>query len=91
MSQARPVGCQEKADGFLNRPVICNHFIIVTRHRLYFVLQANLALQEGSGYFFVNTSVKGIVDVVFQEAQRTVQVRRNICTVMALVQTNTQL
>uniref|UniRef100_A0A673CGL2 BIG2 domain-containing protein n=1 Tax=Sphaeramia orbicularis TaxID=375764 RepID=A0A673CGL2_9TELE len=33
---------------------------------------ANLALQEGSGYFFVNTSVKGIADVVFQEAQRTV-------------------
>uniref|UniRef100_A0A8C4EF40 Nucleoporin 210 n=1 Tax=Dicentrarchus labrax TaxID=13489 RepID=A0A8C4EF40_DICLA len=29
---------------------------------------------KGSGYFFVNTSVKGIVDVVFQEAQRTVQV-----------------
>uniref|UniRef100_A0A8C4EAD9 Nucleoporin 210 n=1 Tax=Dicentrarchus labrax TaxID=13489 RepID=A0A8C4EAD9_DICLA len=37
-------------------------------------VRANLALQEGSGYFFVNTSVKGIVDVVFQEAQRTVQV-----------------
>uniref|UniRef100_A0A3Q3XAI0 BIG2 domain-containing protein n=1 Tax=Mola mola TaxID=94237 RepID=A0A3Q3XAI0_MOLML len=37
-------------------------------------VQANLGLQEGSGYFFVNSSVKGIVDVVFQEAQRTVQV-----------------
>lgn len=37
-------------------------------------LQANLALQEGSGYFFVNTSLKGIVDVLFQEAQSTVQV-----------------
>ncbi|TKS77795.1 Nuclear pore membrane glycoprotein 210 [Collichthys lucidus] len=37
-------------------------------------VQANLALQEGSGYFFVNTSVKGLVDVVFQEAKRTVQV-----------------
>ncbi|XP_044066781.1 nuclear pore membrane glycoprotein 210 isoform X1 [Siniperca chuatsi] len=37
-------------------------------------VQANLALREGSGYFFVNTSVKGIVDVVFQEAQGTAQV-----------------
>uniref|UniRef100_H3C4Q9 Nucleoporin 210 n=1 Tax=Tetraodon nigroviridis TaxID=99883 RepID=H3C4Q9_TETNG len=37
-------------------------------------VQANLALQEGSGYFFVNTSLKGIVDVLFQEAQSTVQV-----------------
>ncbi|KAM9350611.1 nuclear pore membrane glycoprotein 210 [Symphorus nematophorus] len=36
--------------------------------------RANLALREGSGYFFVNTSVNGMVDVVFQEAQRTVQV-----------------
>ncbi|XP_070695859.1 nuclear pore membrane glycoprotein 210 isoform X2 [Pempheris klunzingeri] len=35
---------------------------------------ANLALQEGSGYFFVNASAKRIVDVAFQEAQRTVQV-----------------
>uniref|UniRef100_A0A3P8X2Y5 Nucleoporin 210 n=1 Tax=Cynoglossus semilaevis TaxID=244447 RepID=A0A3P8X2Y5_CYNSE len=32
----------------------------------------NLALREGSGHFFVNTSVKGIVDVVFQEAQGAV-------------------
>uniref|UniRef100_UPI0037E7A905 nuclear pore membrane glycoprotein 210 n=1 Tax=Semicossyphus pulcher TaxID=241346 RepID=UPI0037E7A905 len=37
-------------------------------------VRANLALQEGSGYFFVNTSVKGTVDVAFQEAQRTAQV-----------------
>lgn len=37
-------------------------------------VRANLALQEGSGYFFVNTSVKGIADVVFQEAQRTAEV-----------------
>eukprot|EP00066_Takifugu_rubripes_P011606 XP_011600872.1 PREDICTED: nuclear pore membrane glycoprotein 210 isoform X2 [Takifugu rubripes] len=37
-------------------------------------VQANLGLQEGSGYFFVNTSFKGIVDVLFQEAQSTVQV-----------------
>ncbi|XP_074537883.1 nuclear pore membrane glycoprotein 210 isoform X2 [Halichoeres trimaculatus] len=37
-------------------------------------VQANLALQEGSGYFFLNTSMKGIVDVVFQEGQRTAQV-----------------
>lgn len=102
VSRARPAACQKKNttvnwDDFLNRPSICNHFsriIIfstVTRHWLYFVLQANLALREGSGYFFVNTSVKGIVDVVFQEAQGTVQVRRNIWTVMGLVQGNTQL
>lgn len=37
-------------------------------------VRANLALQEGSGYFFVNTSVKETVNVVFQEAQRTAQV-----------------
>ncbi|XP_073327221.1 nuclear pore membrane glycoprotein 210 [Pagrus major] len=37
-------------------------------------VRANLALKEGSGYFFVNTSVTGVVDVVFQEAQRTVEV-----------------
>lgn len=41
------------------------------------VFQANLALHEGSGYFFVNTSVKGVSNVEFQEAKRTVQVRRN--------------
>uniref|UniRef100_A0A7N6FI99 BIG2 domain-containing protein n=1 Tax=Anabas testudineus TaxID=64144 RepID=A0A7N6FI99_ANATE len=37
-------------------------------------VQANLALREGSGHFFVNTSVKGIADVVFQETQGTAQV-----------------
>ncbi|KAA8590872.1 hypothetical protein FQN60_001815 [Etheostoma spectabile] len=37
-------------------------------------VRANLALREGSGYFFVNTSVKGIANVVFQEAQGTAQV-----------------
>ncbi|GLD49968.1 nuclear pore membrane glycoprotein 210 isoform X1 [Lates japonicus] len=37
-------------------------------------VRANLALQEGSGHFFVNTSVRGIADVVFQEAQGTAQV-----------------
>lgn len=45
---------------------------------MYFVLQENLALREGSGHFFVNTSVKGIATVVFQEAQGTAQVRMNI-------------
>ncbi|XP_078111484.1 nuclear pore membrane glycoprotein 210 isoform X1 [Sander vitreus] len=37
-------------------------------------VRANLALREGSGHFFVNTSVKGIANVVFQEAQGTAQV-----------------
>ncbi|XP_008286461.1 nuclear pore membrane glycoprotein 210 isoform X1 [Stegastes partitus] len=37
-------------------------------------VKANLALREGSGHFFVNTSVKGIADVVFQETQGTAQV-----------------
>ncbi|KAM6929481.1 nuclear pore membrane glycoprotein 210 isoform 2-T2 [Lycodopsis pacificus] len=37
-------------------------------------VRANLALREGSGHFFVNTSVKAIANVVFQEAQRTAQV-----------------
>nr|XP_020466290.1 nuclear pore membrane glycoprotein 210 [Monopterus albus] len=37
-------------------------------------VRANLALQEGSGHFFVNTSVKGIADVIFQETHGTAQV-----------------
>uniref|UniRef100_A0A8C6Q1T9 Nucleoporin 210 n=1 Tax=Nothobranchius furzeri TaxID=105023 RepID=A0A8C6Q1T9_NOTFU len=37
-------------------------------------VQLNLALREGSGHFFVNTSVKGIAEVVLREAQGTVQV-----------------
>ncbi|XP_054647663.1 nuclear pore membrane glycoprotein 210 isoform X2 [Dunckerocampus dactyliophorus] len=37
-------------------------------------VRANLALQEGSGHFFLNTSVKGIADVVFHKAQRTAQI-----------------
>ncbi|KAM9342143.1 nuclear pore membrane glycoprotein 210 isoform 2-T2 [Pholidichthys leucotaenia] len=36
--------------------------------------QVNLALREGSGHFFVNTTVKGIANVVFQEAQGTARV-----------------
>ncbi|CAK6957463.1 LOW QUALITY PROTEIN: nuclear pore membrane glycoprotein 210 [Scomber scombrus] len=37
-------------------------------------VRENLALQEGSGHFFVNTSVSGIADVVFQDGQGTAQV-----------------
>ncbi|XP_037539895.1 nuclear pore membrane glycoprotein 210 [Nematolebias whitei] len=37
-------------------------------------VRLNLALKEGSGHFFVNTSVKGIVKVVLREAQSTAQV-----------------
>ncbi|XP_029363031.1 nuclear pore membrane glycoprotein 210 isoform X2 [Echeneis naucrates] len=37
-------------------------------------VRVNLALREGSGHFFVNTSVKGIADVVFQDTQGTAQV-----------------
>lgn len=37
-------------------------------------VRVNLALREGSGHFFVNTSIKGMVNVVFQEAQGTAQV-----------------
>uniref|UniRef100_A0A3Q0R3P0 Nucleoporin 210 n=1 Tax=Amphilophus citrinellus TaxID=61819 RepID=A0A3Q0R3P0_AMPCI len=37
-------------------------------------VRVNLALREGSGHFFVNTSAKGMVNVVFQEAQGTAQV-----------------
>lgn len=36
--------------------------------------QAELTLREGSGYFFVNTSVRGIADVEFQESQGTAEV-----------------
>uniref|UniRef100_A0A673Z9C5 Nucleoporin 210 n=1 Tax=Salmo trutta TaxID=8032 RepID=A0A673Z9C5_SALTR len=35
-------------------------------------VRADLALREGSGYFFVNTSVGGIANVVYQEAQGSV-------------------
>ncbi|XP_017265231.1 nuclear pore membrane glycoprotein 210 isoform X2 [Kryptolebias marmoratus] len=37
-------------------------------------VRMSLALKEGSGHFFVNTSVKGIANVVLQEAQSTAQV-----------------
>ncbi|XP_040914179.1 nuclear pore membrane glycoprotein 210 [Toxotes jaculatrix] len=37
-------------------------------------VRANLALREGSGHFFINTSAKGIANVVFKEAQGTAQV-----------------
>ncbi|XP_076874918.1 nuclear pore membrane glycoprotein 210 [Brachyhypopomus gauderio] len=37
-------------------------------------VQADLTLREGSGYFFVNTSVGGVADVVFQEAHGTTKV-----------------
>ncbi|XP_061908725.1 nuclear pore membrane glycoprotein 210 isoform X1 [Entelurus aequoreus] len=37
-------------------------------------VRASLALREGSGHFFLNSSVKGIADVAFHEAQRTAQV-----------------
>lgn len=41
----------------------------------YFVVcQAELTLREGSGYFFVNTSVQGIANVEFQESQGTAEV-----------------
>lgn len=35
-------------------------------------------MQEGSGHFFVNTSMKGIVDVVLQEAQGEARVRKHL-------------
>lgn len=50
-----------------------------------------MALKEGSGYFFVNTSVTGIVDVVFQDAQRTVEVRSNICVCDGIMMLNNML
>ncbi len=37
-------------------------------------LQADLILQQGSGYFYVNASVGGIADVTFQESQGIAQV-----------------
>uniref|UniRef100_A0AAR2LXC3 BIG2 domain-containing protein n=1 Tax=Pygocentrus nattereri TaxID=42514 RepID=A0AAR2LXC3_PYGNA len=37
-------------------------------------VRADLTLQEGSGYFFVNTSVAGIAEVVFQESHGTAEV-----------------
>ncbi|XP_043081292.1 nuclear pore membrane glycoprotein 210-like [Puntigrus tetrazona] len=35
---------------------------------------ADLVLQQGSGYFYVNASVQGIADVMFQESQGIAQV-----------------
>lgn len=43
-----------------------------------FVLQADLAFREGSGYFFVNASVGGIAEVVVQEGKGTAEVRRSL-------------
>ncbi|XP_068506084.1 nuclear pore membrane glycoprotein 210-like [Syngnathus scovelli] len=37
-------------------------------------VRSNLVLRGGSGYFFVNSSIKDIADVVFQDTQGTVQV-----------------
>ncbi|XP_060793096.1 nuclear pore membrane glycoprotein 210 [Neoarius graeffei] len=37
-------------------------------------VRAELTLREGSGYFFVNTSVRGIADVAFQESRGTAEV-----------------
>ncbi|KAK6473904.1 nuclear pore membrane glycoprotein 210-like [Huso huso] len=37
-------------------------------------VRAELALTEGSGYFFVNTSIGGIVNVAYQEAKGIVEV-----------------
>lgn len=42
-------------------------------HRLIlgasFSLQAELFIKEGSGYFFINTSVASVVSVALEEAQ----------------------
>ncbi|XP_061128273.1 nuclear pore membrane glycoprotein 210-like [Syngnathus typhle] len=37
-------------------------------------VRSNLVVRAGSGHFSVNTSIKGIADVVFQDTQGTVQV-----------------
>ncbi|XP_043080989.1 nuclear pore membrane glycoprotein 210 [Puntigrus tetrazona] len=37
-------------------------------------VMADLVLQQGSGYFYVNASVQGIADVMFQESQGIAQV-----------------
>uniref|UniRef100_A0A3B4AQW5 BIG2 domain-containing protein n=1 Tax=Periophthalmus magnuspinnatus TaxID=409849 RepID=A0A3B4AQW5_9GOBI len=37
-------------------------------------VRVNLALLEGSGHFFVNTSIKGIAAVTFQEVKKTAEV-----------------
>ncbi|XP_046725797.1 nuclear pore membrane glycoprotein 210 isoform X2 [Silurus meridionalis] len=37
-------------------------------------VRAELVLREGSGYFFVNTSIRGIADVVFQESRGIAEV-----------------
>ncbi|KAJ8384181.1 hypothetical protein AAFF_G00207990 [Aldrovandia affinis] len=38
-------------------------------------VRADLALREGSGYFFVNASIGGIADLVYQESQGKAEVR----------------
>ncbi|XP_041954056.1 nuclear pore membrane glycoprotein 210 [Alosa sapidissima] len=37
-------------------------------------VRADLTLREGSGYFYVNASVGGLVDVLYQDAQGTAEV-----------------
>lgn len=74
--------------------LICKwHKNYVLNVLLCFVLQLDLTMQEGSGHFFMNTSVKGIVDVVLQEALGEARVR-NICTAFmasCLMPDNTKL
>lgn len=43
-------------------------------HTCVVCVQADLTLREGSGHFYVNASVKGIADVMFQESQGIAQV-----------------
>lgn len=42
------------------------------------LFQTDLALRDGSGYFFVNASVTGLVDLVFQESHGIVEVTASI-------------
>lgn len=48
------------------------------------VLQAELLIKEGSGYFFINTSVANVVRVSHEEAQGIALVSKVFCSVMSL-------
>ncbi len=56
------------------RLVALDRLACVTPVVVFSPLQADLVLQQGSGYFYVNASVGGIADVTFQESQGIAQV-----------------
>lgn len=60
---------------------------VLERHNLildaFLVLQAELFIKEGSGYFFINTSVANVVRVAHEETQGIALVSEVFCSFMS--------